>query len=164
VAQYTSKPPVLDGRILDDEVWREVPFSDDFVDINTTTVPTFQTQMKIRYDDEWLYVGGIVFDTAIWANISHCCHCKNNSHDQIIFHDNDFEFFADLDGTTYYYKEYEMNAANANWDLCLNKPYEDGGYENSTRVFGKHGFDMKPPLISAVWINGTLNDPNAMQR
>ena len=27
-----------------------------------------------------------------------------------------------------------MNAADATWDLCLNKPYNDGGYENSTRV------------------------------
>ena len=30
--------------------------------------------------------------------------------------------------------QYEMNAADATWDLCLNKAYNDGGYENSTRV------------------------------
>jgi len=28
-----------------------------------------------------------------------------------------------------------MNARGVWWDLCLNKPYSDGGYENSTRVF-----------------------------
>jgi hypothetical protein len=57
-----------------------------------------------------------------------------------------------------------MNAANLNgtsatWDLCLNKPYDDGGYENSTRVYGAAGFDMQPPLHCRTWSDGTLNDP-----
>ena len=45
-------------------------------------------------------------------------------------------------GTTHYYKEFEMNAANATWDLCLNQAYDNSGYENSTRVLGDKGFDM----------------------
>jgi hypothetical protein len=28
-----------------------------------------------------------------------------------------------------------MNARGVWWDLVLNKPYSDGGYENSSRVF-----------------------------
>ena len=31
--------------------------------------------------------------------------------------------------TTHFYKEFEMNAFNTTWMLCLNKPYGDGGYE-----------------------------------
>ena len=34
---------------------------------------------------------------------------------------------------------------------CLNKPYLDGGYENSSRVFGARGFDMLPRLLAAVY-------------
>jgi hypothetical protein len=38
-----------------------------------------------------------------------------------------------------------MNARGVNWDLCLNKPYLNNGYENSSRVFGSKGFDMCTP-------------------
>lgn len=37
---------------------------------------------------------------------------------------------------------------------CLNKPYLDGGYENSSRVFGARGFDMLPRLRAAVYAPG----------
>ena len=60
-------------------------------------------------------------------------------HDTIIYHDNDFEIFVDPDRSSHFYKEYEVNALNTSWSLCLNKPYLNGGYENSSRVFGKHG-------------------------
>jgi hypothetical protein len=57
-----------------------------------------------------------------------------------------------------------MNAANAvpnaaTWILCLNAPYDDGGYENSSRVLGDAGFDMQPPLVAASWSDGALNNP-----
>ena len=31
---------------------------------------------------------------------------------KVIFHDNDFEIFLDLDGSNHNYKEFEMNALN----------------------------------------------------
>lgn len=86
------------------------------------------------------------------------------------FHDNDFEVFVDPAGTTHYYKESEYNALNQTWDLCLNKPYDDGGYENSSRVFGPAGWDMQdgaspprttPGLHSATRVyGGRVNDPS----
>ena len=71
--------------------------------------------------------------------------------------------FIDADGSNAFYKEFEMNAANAapnsaTWTLCLNAPYDDGGYENSSRVFGAQGFDMQ--LLAASWTDGTLNAPS----
>jgi hypothetical protein len=39
--------------------------------------------------------------------------------------------------------------------------YDDGGYENSTRVFGVHGFDMQPPLHCKTYVQGDLNNPAA---
>jgi hypothetical protein len=62
--------------------------------------------------------------------------------------------------TCRYYKEFEMNVAAATWDLCLNRPYIDGGYENSSRVFGPAGFDMQPPLQAAAAADGAINNPN----
>lgn len=155
VGYYTSEAPVLDGK-LDEKLWMDVPFSSDFVDISTDVTPRFSTRMKIRFDEEFLYVGAHLDEPQIWANITHACHCISPE-DQVIYHDNDFEIFVDVDGSTHFYKEYEMNAANATWDLILNKPYDDGGYENSTRVL-KNGFDMQPPLASGVFINGRIND------
>eukprot|EP00759_Apiculatamorpha_spiralis_P059140 PhF_6_TR9717/c0_g1_i1/m.14955 len=160
ISYFTSTPPIIDGNI-NEPVWNEVPFTENFVDISTNVVPKFITKAKIRWDNEWLYVAGHVEEPAIWANITSTCHCLNNSQDQVIFHDNDFEVFVDTDGSTHNYKEFEMNAANGTWDLLLNKPYEDGGYENSSRVDGSQGWDMVPPLRSAVRVDGVLNDPSA---
>ena len=75
------------------------------------------------------------------------------------------QVFVDADGSNSFYKEFEMNAANvapnaATWVLCLNAPYDDGGYENSTRVLGSKGFDMQPPLLAASWSDGELNNPS----
>lgn len=147
VAYKTSKPPMLDGN-LDEEVWTEVPWTSDFVDISTDVTPRKRTRAKIRYDDKFLYVGAQLQEDEIWANIT--------KHDAVIYHDNDFEVFVDPSGSTHFYKEYEVNALGKTWNLCLTKPYADAGYENSTRIFGKKGYDMNSQ--EAVRIDGKIND------
>ncbi len=52
-----------------------------------------------------------------------------------------------------------MNSFNTTWSLCLNKPYLNGGYENSSRVFNKSGWD-DPGLRSGVHVEGAINDPS----
>ena len=149
----------VDGR-LEEEAWRQVEWSQHFADIrsvgssiwtpmqyvymkphfdSTDVEPRLKTRMKIRWDEDWLYVAAEVEETQIWANITETCHCINEDQDQVIFHDNDFEIFIDVDGSNHNYKEFEVNAANATWILLLDKPYTDGGYENSSRVFGASG-------------------------
>lgn len=165
-AASPGSPPVLDGK-LDEPFWLDVPFSTDFGDISTPAIPGKRTNVKMRYDDSYLYVGGLLQEDAIWANISTTCHCVNASQDQVVYHDDDFEVFVDADGSTHGYKETEVNAAAATWDLLLNKPYDDGGGENSSRVFGAAGFDMFLPApghadwpiaVAAAHVTGTLND------
>ena len=68
------------------------------------------------------------------------------------------QVFVDPAGSTHYYKEFEINAANATWALCLNKPYLNGGYENSSRTFPGAGWGM-PRARSAVRVEGELNRP-----
>ena len=48
--------PAIDGN-LDKLFWNEVDWSEEFVDIATDTKPKFTTKFKIRWDDEFLYVG-----------------------------------------------------------------------------------------------------------
>ena len=57
------------------------------------------------------------------------------------------EVFVDADGSNQFYKEFEINALNATWDLTLNRPYADDGYENSTRTFGKKGWAHRNRLL-----------------
>lgn len=162
IAYAASAPPTFDGTILGDPWWDAVPFSQPFVDISTNYTPGKTTMFKLRYDENFLYIGAYVQDNTIWANITSTCHCLDPNHDQVIYHDNDFEIFIDADGSTHGYKETEINAAAASWDLLLNKPYNDGGGENSTRVYGPAGFDMFPPQGTAkvaTYVTGTLSDP-----
>jgi len=164
VAYKTDRALVIDGE-LDDDAWTAVAATERFVDISTQTLPRLSTHVKIRWDDEFLYVGAILEEPQAFANISSTCHCLNASQDQVIFHDNDFEVFIDAAGTTHFYKEFEMNALNATWDLQLNRAYDDGGGENSSRVFGPAGWDYELPvgrpatLHSAVYVHGSVNNP-----
>ena len=113
VAYRLGTPPVMDGR-LDDPAWTEVGFTNDFVDISTPqpgrtpgspeSLPPLQTNAKMRWDDEFLYVGAFLDEPDVWANLT-----EQNS---IIFYDPDFEVFVDPAGCNHQYKEFEMNAFN----------------------------------------------------
>eukprot|EP00927_Polykrikos_kofoidii_P073506 TRINITY_DN69536_c0_g1_i1.p1 TRINITY_DN69536_c0_g1~~TRINITY_DN69536_c0_g1_i1.p1 ORF type:complete len:407 (+),score=83.29 TRINITY_DN69536_c0_g1_i1:69-1289(+) len=147
VAHRVVGPPKIDG-VLDESLWNEVPWTDEFVDIADGPVPRKKTRAKVRWDDAFLYVAAKMEEDEIWANVT-----KRND---VIFHDNDFEVFLDPAGSTHYYKEFEVNALANTWQLCLNKPYGNGGYENSTRTFANSGWDMHSRAASHVV--GTIND------
>ena len=46
---------------------------------------------KIRYDDDFMYVGAFLEEPDVWANMT--------EDESVIFHDNDFEVFTDSDGS-----------------------------------------------------------------
>jgi len=147
----------VDGD-LSEPAWQEVAWTTPNMDIcgpNNCSrgAPRFSTRQKVRWDDKFLYIAAELEEPQVWAN--------NTQHDSVIFADNDYEVFISPDGTSHYYKEYEMNARNANWDLCLNKAYRDGGSENSSRVFPGSGFDeLGAGLHSATQVVGCqLNKP-----
>jgi len=113
---YKLEPGALDPSSLDGDltkqVWAEVPWTDDFVDIATITTPKFQTRAKIRWDDQFVYVAAALEEPEAWATLT--------EHNDVIYNDNDFEIFVDPGGTTHYYKEFEINAFNTTW--CVAKP------------------------------------------
>lgn len=115
--------------------------------------PWFETKVKARYDEKFIYFGAYLQETSIFGTLT-----QRNS---VVYHDNDFEIFIDVNGTTHNYKEFEVNVLNTTWNLLLNKPYRDNGHENSTRVDPKYGFDMFPHgMKSAVYVKGNPNDPS----
>ena len=76
---------------------------------------------------------------------------RSTQRDSVIFQDNDFEIFIDLDGDTHAYFEIEINALNTVWDLLLIQPYRDGGP-------AIHAVDIAG-LRTAVNLRGTINRP-----
>jgi hypothetical protein len=145
VVTHTNTPPVIDGDV-NDAVWQQVPWTDDFRDIEGDLKPNppLRTKVKMLWDDSCLYIAAQIYDPAVWATLKH--------HDDIIYHDNDFEVFIDPNKTGHQYFEIECNALNTIFDLFLNKPYRNNG--NAMIGWNAEG------LRSAVKIQGTLNDPS----
>lgn len=144
VCHRTPGPVVVDGRI-DKAVWDAIPWTDDFVDIlgDRKPRPRFRTRAKMMWDDACFYVAAELEEPHVWGTITQ----KN----AVIFYDNDFEVFIDPDGDNHNYYEFEMNALNTIWELSLPKPYRAGGV-------ARLGTNL-PGLRSAVFVDGTLNNP-----
>lgn len=58
---------LVDGK-LDEPVWREVAWTDAFMDIQGPALPTprFATQAKIRWDDAYFYVAAKLMEPNVW--------------------------------------------------------------------------------------------------
>ena len=150
VCPRTIVTPRLTGK-LDDDVWGHAPWTEDFEDIegnDRKPVPRFRTRAKMLWDDEYLYIGAEAEEPHAWGTLT--------KHDCIIFEDNDFEVFLDLNGTCQHYIELELNLLNTIWDLMLTRPYRAGGVRFNGWEF--HG------LRSAIHVDGTLNDSSDIDR
>ena len=149
VCYLRSRALQIDGR-LDDEAWRDAPWSDRFVDIEGARkpAPALSTRVKMLWDDQFFYIAAELIEPHLWATLT--------AHDAVIFHDNDFEVFIDPNGDNHEYYEFEINALGTGWDLFLPRPYKDGGKAlNAWEI---------PGLQSAVHLDGTPNDPRDTDR
>ena len=143
VCYRNTGPITVDGK-LDEPSWLNVPWTDDFVDIEGThkVKPRYRTRAKMLWDDTYFYVGAELEEPHVWGTLT--------KRDSVIFEDNDFEVFIDPDSDNHEYYEFEMNALNTVWDLFLARPYMDGGEaDNSWDIDG---------LKTGVHVDGTIND------
>ena len=64
-ATRVARAPVLDGK-LDDDAWRDATVIDQFLEYepNTGAVPRFRTELRVVYDNKFLYISGRMFDPA----------------------------------------------------------------------------------------------------
>ena len=133
----------IDGR--DDELaWNNAIYTDDFIDIEGSKTPSQKTNVKMLWDEKFLYVFAKLYENHIWGDIT--------KRDEVIYYNNDFEVFINPNDDVFSYGEIEINALGTEWDLFLNRPYRLKGKADSS-------WDING-LKSAVYINGTLNDPN----
>lgn len=140
---------IIDGK-LNEPSWEafDVHWSAPFGNI----IPSdnfdlaFETKMKLLWDEEHLYVAGIIKEDHIWSNML--------EDDLPLYKENCFELFLDpgADGKDYY--EIEVNPNNAVWDLFLSYPYGVDEGNNADPDYNIEG------IQTAVSIKGSLNDPN----
>jgi len=145
IVTHTNTPPAIDGDI-NDKAWAQAAWTDEFQDIegNLKPHPYLKTRVKMLWDDSCLYIAAQIQEPQVWAYVKH--------HDEIVFHDNDFEVFVNPKNTTHQYFEIEVNALNTIFDLFMNKPYRDNG--DAMINWNAEG------LRSAVKVQGTLNNPS----
>lgn len=143
IAYHTAESIEVDGSDAD-AAWNTVDWTNPFIDIEGVKKPTYNTQVKMLWDATYFYIFAKMEEPHVWGDIT--------EHDAIIFHNNDFEVFIDLNGDTFNYYEIEVNALNTIWDLFVSKPYR----ENNVVLNDWTATGMK----SAITIDGTLNNPN----
>lgn len=142
IAYHTSETIDVDGSDADAS-WNKVAWTNLFIDIEGVKKPTYDTQVKMLWDDTYFYILAKMVEPHVWADIT--------EHDAIVFFNNDFEVFVDPDGDTHNYYEIEVNAINTIWDLFINKPYRESNVVlNDWTATG---------MKTAITIDGTLNNP-----
>lgn len=125
----------------------QVPWSENFVDMRSTVYPKpyLDTKFKIRWDNVSLHIGAYIQEKKLWAT--------QQVHDSIIYKENAFEFLIDVDGSLFNYKQTQINALGAMFDLMLSKsPHESSFHE----VADIH---WQAYAQSVVHTEGTLNTP-----
>ncbi len=149
VAHSTTGKIEIDGKATEAD-WAHAQWSEYHKDIegDSKPAPLFQTRVKMLWNNTNLYILAELEEPHIWAYY--------DKHDMIVFHENDIEVFIDPDRDSHNYYEFEVNAQNTLFDLFMNKPYRNGGRANIP--WNAKGFK------SAVHLNGTLNDPNDIDR
>lgn len=148
VAHKTTEAITIDGK-ANEESWKKSNWSSTFIDIEGVKKPTYQTQVKMLWDDTYFYILAQIEEPHVWGDIE--------KRDAVVFYNNDFEVFVDPDGDTHNYYELELNALNTAWDLFITKPYRElsSPIINDWNITG---------LKSAVSVNGTLNNPNDIDK
>src|SRR5690606_19590397 len=143
VVYKTQEPITIDG-IGNEASWEKAEASMDFVDIEGVKEPRYKTNVRMLWDETYLYFYAEMEEPHVWGTLK--------ERDTVIFHNNDFEIFIDPGGDSHNYYEFEMNALNTVGDLLLVQPYREGGpVVDSWEILG---------LQTAVQVNGTLNNPS----
>jgi hypothetical protein len=127
VAIKTETPPKMDG-VLDDNVWQNVPFATDFVELRPNAgnheKPDERTEVKIIYDNNAIYIGARMHETSsskIAKEIATRDNVGNADFIGIIF-----DTYKDgINGTGFF-----VTSANSQFDAKYGQPDENGNDED----------------------------------
>lgn len=121
----SSQEIVVDG-MLDDAAWQEVSATQNaWVDLAQLRFPDFvlpteyTSSVKVRWDAQYLYLGVDLGEPFVTGTVTghNADLTSSNPIGNVPYYDNDFEFFVDVTGSNYFYKEFEINFLNATYDV-----------------------------------------------
>ena len=141
----TVQAPLIDGK-GDDEVWNQAMVADlvDVSDLTGNRQHAYPTHFRMLWDQERLYVLVVAADQDVWSVLE--------DRDAHLWNDEVLELFADPDGDEENYLEIEVNSLNTVLDLL----------KASRR--GNSYWDWDPEYLTAVHVEGTINDPSDEDR
>ena len=140
--RFTEDPVVIDGT-LDDDAWKNAATIDNFSMpwLGKDDKPAAKaTQAKILWDRENLYVAADLDDADLYADIT--------EHDGQIWDNDVFEVFLKPAADKPAYYEFQVNAANTQFDCFIPRRGHVGRFKKL------HDFGVE----SAVKLCGTLDD------
>ncbi len=141
-----DSPVNIDGR-LDDPAWKKAELI-ELVDCVTGARPRYPTQVRLLYDDRYLYAGFHAEDPEIRATMT--------GHDDPIYDEEVVELFLDPTGNLCCYYELEVNPLNTSFDaLILNNAVLCGSPGRGDRFQGFTDWDPEG-FKHAVAVEGDL--------
>ncbi len=125
MAARAIKPPVLDGK-ADDVAWLSAPVIDQFLEYepNQGAESRFKTEMRVLYDDRYLYILGRMYDPAPDSIISLLSRRDVRTESEQLkliidsYHDRRtaFQFIVNPAGVKRDFYVYNDNVEDATWD------------------------------------------------
>ena len=139
-----SGPIEIDGS-LDDTVWQRADVI-SFVLPTTGKEPLSKTEVKMLWDDSYLYVAYLAYDKDIWSIYK--------DRDSTTCQEDCLECFIQPDPREKSYYNFEINALGTIYD-AYNIGRTSGGYDHHRWA----AWNCKG-LRVGIFIDGTLNDPS----
>jgi len=138
-----AEPIVIDGW-LNEASWGRAPLSRRFVHITTGEPGWYNTQMRLLWDDDYLYAACVAEEEDLFAH-------SGWRHTPPYWDDPDIELFIDPDNDRCNYYEFQINAMNVINEVIWDYPIHEG-------CIGRFGWDLVG-LKHAVQVDGSLNAP-----
>lgn len=143
IVKKTATSPVIDGN-LDEQAWQNAVLTESFVIYQTGAATQLNTQCKLLWDDNYLYIGFICEDPDVWATLE--------NRDDHLWNGEVVEILCDPDDDELDYFEVQVNPLGTLLDLFLDKAYYAGGTADLGLTFDS--------LKAGIWVEGTLNNPD----
>lgn len=135
VAAKTTKPVKVDGK-LDDEVWAKAPSSGAFVNTMNGSKSPVHTDVKVAWDDKFVYFGFTAQDDDIWSSLK--------KRDDKLYTQEVVEIFIDANRDGKDYVELQVNPNGAIFDSYLPR-------------YRANQNDWNSKMKAAVVVDGTVN-------
>ncbi len=146
VVRRTPEPIIIDG-VLNESVWSRIEPVGAFRRVLGDGLPALPTELKLCWDDQFLYFGWTAIDTNIWGTY--------RNHDDPVYNEEVVESFICPSGDLTRYFEFNWSPHNIIFDAKIQNT-EDGG----ARHIEAEVEWICDGMQSAVTVFGKIDDPS----